>query len=296
MRSPDDMSQFFNWKILLPVATMVLIVAAVVSFRSGDAESERHEQKVFRSRTPQEKARDRALRERKRLIRIEQQKQAAKNRPAPTKPNLSSDDEEMAKLTGEMKRIFQELREALDSDNKKRTFALVHRLQSMKEWPDGIPQSVKLKALQALRWFGADGIAEAVGFLADSDPTVVQEALSDFSDQLFDADGDLAKARIIKSMLPVASGEDMIDTIIFEMDNLRPTLRAELTLEMVDGGNEELVKAVEDNLDFIFGDAEEDVTSREDIERYWDEAQKAYDEDPQKAQDDEEFYGPSPFK
>ena len=57
----------------------------------------------------------------------------------------------------------------------------------MDEWPDDIPKSIKLKALDALAWFGAAGFAEAVGFLADSDAEVVQSAVEKFEEMLMDS-------------------------------------------------------------------------------------------------------------
>lgn len=287
------MSRFFNWKILLPVATMVLIVAAAVSIRSGGSASEGSGQEALRSRTIRSQQRAKDLQERKKRIRIERRKLDALNRPEPEKPRLSSDEVEIAKLSGEMKRLFIELRDALAADNKKRVFKLVHELQAMKEWPDGIPQSLKLKALQALSWFGAAGIAEAIGFLGDADPVVVEEASSRFVDQLFDADGDLAKAQIIATILPVATGAEMVEAIVSEMDWLRPTLRAETALAILDSGNETLVKAFSEEMDVIFGDDDNEIVDREGVQSYWERAESEYEADPDKRQMDEDFYGPS---
>lgn len=211
------------------------------------------------------------------------------------KPDFRIGSDEDLKLSAEMKRIFAELQEALDADDKKRVFALVHRLQAMDEWPDGIPKSIKMMALDALAWFGADGFSEGVGFLADSDPEVVSEAIGKFEDMLDSTElGDRGVSEILKQIVKVVHDHDALDTFYMELNNMRDTVKAETALAILDSKNPDAISVFKENVEFIFGDAdaETEITTREDIEKFYEAAVQANKDDPEQAADDEEFYGP----
>ena len=209
------------------------------------------------------------------------------------KPDFSAEVDEESKLTGEMKRLFTELQAALDAEDKKHVFALVHKLQSMDEWPDGIPKSVKMKALDALAWFGSSGMAEAVGFLADGDSEVVETAIEKFDEMLSDMDaGDRAISDILKQIVKVVHDKDALDSFYMEMNNMRDTVKAETALAIFDSGNADAVAVLKENVDFYFNDIDKEQITREDIEQFRKDAEQVYKDDPEKAQDDEDFYGP----
>ena len=196
---------------------------------------------------------------------------------------LSSDDAE--KLSAEMRKMFEDLQAALDDEKRHDVYKLVHKLQAMDEWPDGIPKSVKLKALDAIAWFGAAGAAEAIGFLADADPEVVQATIEKFEEMLSDFSiGDRAIAAIIKQVVTVVNDADALDTFLCEMNNMRPSVRVDLANSVYASGNKVAVKVLNENLDFYFGDADVEVTGQKDLSAYL----KANPDEP----DAEEFYGP----
>ena len=196
---------------------------------------------------------------------------------------LSSDDAE--KLSAEMRKMFEDLQAALDEEKRSHVYSLVHKLQAMDEWPDGIPKSVKLKALDAIAWFGASGAAEAIGFLADSDPEVVQATIEKFEEMLSDFSiGDRATADIIKQVVTVVKDADALDTFLCEMNNMRPSVRVDLANSVYASGNEVAVKVLNENIDFYFGDSDVEVTGQKDLDAYL----KANPDDP----DADDFYGP----
>ena len=278
------------------VAAAVVLIAAAVWFISGGADSrEVAEGRQLRSRTiaatkaAERRAPDARLRDRKRV-----RKDAVAVKPEPVKPNFISEVNEEMKLTEEMKRMFLDLQAALDMDDAKSVYALVHKLQLMDEWPDGIPRAVKLKALSALAWFGAAGMAEAVGFLADSDPEVQQTALDKFSDMLSDWDlGDTGISEIIKEVVKVVHDRDALDTFYMELSNMRDTVKAETALAIYDSENPDAISVLEDGMDFYFDSEEKGgLKGRELVEKSLKDAEQVYKDHPEKRAEDEEFYGP----
>lgn len=274
-------------------AAAVVIGAAVWFMSGGDEPETASEGRELRSRKIAAAKADRKLRNgriRDRRQKIEQVEVKA----PPVKPDFLADLEEDKKMTAEMKKMFFELQAALDLEDARKVYALVRKLQLMDEWPDGIPRSVKLKALQALSWFGAAGMAEAVGFLADSDPEIRQTTLAEFEKMLADSWdlGDAKLSVVIKEVSKVVHDRDTLDTFYFELNNMRPTVRAETALAIYDSKNPDAISVLNDNLEFAFESAGE-IKTRADVEQYLADAQQDYKDNPAKAAEDEEFYGPS---
>ena len=285
--------------LVLPAGAVIAVIVALgyILFGRGGASERSDEDVTLRSsrriasaeRQADRKARADRIRDRRRA-----KAEKVKERPAPVKPDFLADLEADRKMTAEMKKLFLDLQAALDLDNAKRVYALVHKLQLMDEWPDGIPRAVKLKALQALSWFGAAGMAEAVGFLADSDPEVRQVTQEEFERMLSDSWelGDVKLAEVIKTASKFIHDRDALDAFYYELNNMRPTIKAETALAICDSGNPDAVAALEDSLEFVFDTADVEVRTREDIELYRENALRDYEENPEKVQEDEDFYGP----
>ena len=288
------MKKFLRLPSLLLVA-MIAMIAATVWFMSGsDIPVKEEGRQTLRSRKVAER-RVKPKKERK-LSRLRKDKKARKIVSlGKVKPDFLDNPEEIAKLTEEMKRIFLELQRALDLDDRKKVYALVHTLQLMDEWPDGIPKSVKLKALQALSWFGAAGMAEAIGFLADSDADIRQTAVESYEHMFADSWdlGDIKLAEIMTQAVKVVSDTDALDSFYDQFSNMRDTVKAETALKILDSENRVAAKELEGKLDEIFDTQEYEVKTREDVEKFLKDAQQTYKDDPQKAKDDEEMYGPT---
>lgn len=274
------------------IAALLVIGAGIWYVTCDSQKPGREDAKTLRSRKIAE-AKARAL-ARKNGEKRSSRGEAIHEKAVRVKPNFSAEAEDEAKLTGAMRKIFAELQEALDANNKIQVYALVRKLQKMDEWPDDVPRSVKMKALEAIAWFGPGGAAEATGFLADSDPEVVQETLDKFEEMLSDSElGDTGVAEILKQLVTVVHDTDALDMFYMEMNNMRGTVKAETTLAILDTGTPEAIAVMKDNIDFLYGaDIEADEIQREDIEKFLKDKQQEYKDNPELAKDDEEFYGP----
>ena len=280
--------------IFLIAGAALVIGAAVWRIVADDGPSAAPEARELRSRKIVDaKKTDRKVRSgRIRERRAQAEKVEEKKIPL-VKPDFLTDLDEEKKMTAEMKKMFLELQAALDLEDSRKVYALVHKLQLMDEWPDGIPREVKLKALQALSWFGASGMAEAIGFLADSDPEIRQASLEKFEEMLTDWDlGDTGISAIIKQVVKVVHDKDALDAFYFELNNMRPTVKAETVLAIYDSKNPEAISVLKDSMEFIFESADGEIKTRADVEAYLENALQVYEDNPEKAADDEEFYGP----
>lgn len=200
--------------------------------------------------------------------------------------------DESVQLSQAYKELLAELQQASDSNDWRKLVAKVREMQDLEAWPDGIPSVLHKAAIDALKWFGNKCAPELAGYLASSDSEVVDEAMSGLMDMLGDTGiSDFEKSDLLKSLAKAVTDKDSLDTMFMELDNMRPTVRAETALEILDSGNQSAVEVLMENLDFYFQSDGYDVTTKDALEKFLKDAEQAYKDDPEKAADDEDFYG-----
>ena len=198
------------------------------------------------------------------------------------KPSFALDDDDESNLTEVQRRLIVEIREALDREDKAVVLNLVQKMQSSDEWPDGIPKAIKLAAIDALSWFGSSGLPEIAGFLADGDDEVVQTALDKFEEALSDFDlSDFERAEILIQAAKIVTDADAMDSMLFELNNMRHSVAVDTIKEMMVSGSEATKSVLPDNIEFYTG--EEGIDSPEKLDEWL--AENPDDED------DDDFYG-----
>ena len=222
-----------------------------------------------------------------RADKVKKKKSAKAVKPGDEKPPLSRqkpvfniDDEE--NLNEEQKKLIAQIRAALDDNDKKTVIRLVQKMQKSDEWPDGIPKAVKMAAVEAMGWFGIECLPEVVGFLADSDQEVVESTLERLQEAVADLTiSDRERSMILVELGKVVPDADTMDTILFELNNMRHSVAVATIKELMSLGNDATKQALPDNVEFVTG--EENIDTPEKLDKWL--AENPDDED------DEEFYG-----
>lgn len=200
------------------------------------------------------------------------------------KPTFVLDDDDEAKLTEVQRGIIEAIRAALDAENKKEVLKLVQRLQKSPEWPDGIPKSIKLAAVEALGWFGASCLPELAGFLADGDEEVVQSAIEKYEEMLSDFDlSPRERSEILIQASKVINDADAMDSMLFELNDMPHSIAVETIKRLMVEGNAATQQVLPDNIEFYTG--EENMNTPEKLDEWL--KQNPDDEG------DDEFYGGS---
>ena len=207
------------------------------------------------------------------------------------KPQFGLEADEEAKLTDIQRKMLEEIRDACDEDDRKKVIRLVQQMQASEEWPDGIPAIIKLEAIDALGWFGIDGLAELAGFLKDADPEVQKAAVDGFDEALSDPDiGDRQRAEILKVAAQVITDADALESMMMELDDMRNSVAVEVSIVILKTGTDEakaaLLEASEERFEFETEDETELPPPKTE-----DEFKKWLEQNPDD-EDDEDFYGP----
>ena len=200
------------------------------------------------------------------------------------KPTFALDDDDESNLTEAQRRIIEAIRAALEDNNREEVLKLVQKLQKSQEWPDGIPKSIKMAAIEALGWFGSSCLPELTGFLADSDAEVVQTTVEKFEEMLSDFDlSARERSEILVQASKVIDDADAIDSMLFELNNMPRSIAVETIKRLMAEGNAATKSVLPDNVEFFTGEENMDTPAK------LDEWLKQNPDD----EGDEEFYGGS---
>ena len=192
--------------------------------------------------------------------------------------------DEEANLSDEMKQILAELQDALDDNDAQKVSKLAERIlvTQRKKGQDAVPPYVREKAVEAIGFFLPGSLADLVGFMADSDPDVLQDVMDKFSEAIDDPDlGDRELSSILTSVAKVLNNEDAVEALFFAIESdMRHSVAVQTYLDVWENGSKEVqAKVLESISDFT---GEDDITTPEQLKKW-------LEENPDD-EDDEDFY------
>lgn len=200
------------------------------------------------------------------------------------KPDMGLTMDEEANLSDEMKQILSELQDALDDNDAQKVSKLAERIlvTQRKKGQDAVPPYVREKAVEAIGFFLPGSLADLVGFMADSDPDVLQDVMDKFSEAIDDPDlGDRELSSILTSVSKVLNNEDAVEALFFAIESdMRHSVAVQTYLNVWENGSKEVqAKVLESISDFT---GEDDISTPEQLKKW-------LEENPDD-EDDEDFY------
>ena len=185
---------------------------------------------------------------------------------------LELDDEEMGELTDLAKKLLLSLQAALDAEDFAQIQSIIAMIENspkgvLSKSSVGIPVYMRRKLVEALGWFGAEGMPEIVDFLGDENPEVAEAAMDQFELALEDVSlGDRAKAEIVIMASKVLHDGDALERIFMEISNMRNSVAAETLVQICANGTEEAKALMPDTIGFVTG--EDGIVTVEDLEKW----------------------------
>ncbi len=209
-----------------------------------------------------------------------------KNARVKLKPKVlpPSNSDKDAQLTEAQQALLSELQEALDDENFRRVAKIVKKIQD--DYHTGgdaaVPPYMRELAVEALSWFLPDSLAELIGFMADSNPDVLEGVMKNFTEAIDDPEfGDRELATIFKKVAPLIEDDDAIDAILMGLENdMRNSVAVDTYKELFKTGSEAIKKRLVESMQDFTG---EDFTTPEQLDAW-------LKENPDD-KDDEKFYG-----
>lgn len=202
------------------------------------------------------------------------------------KPDLSLDDEFENSLSPELKKLMAELQQALDDESLASVTKIAERIHALQQQggDKAVPAEVRSKLVETLGWFLPDSLSDLVAFLADQDPDVHQDVLTQFEDALDDTSlSDRELSAIVKSFSKVITDEDALDALFFCIENeMRNSVALDTYRHIIANGNDAAKARVYESIEDFTG--EEGILNEEALDKWGADPENADDED------DEDFY------
>ena len=200
-------------------------------------------------------------------------------------------DENGVKLTAEMKQILAAIQDCLDREDRKALSKVCERIAKIqRERGEGaVPVSVRAKAVEAVGLFLPASLAELVGFMADSDPEVVDSVFEQLDTLLNDTTiGDKELAGMLVSMSKVLTNEDAVDSLAMAVDmNMRNSVKVSTCKQILDSGNDVVVTRIKETIaDMLEVDVDRLPSSKEVLKAKLTE----WLENNPDGEDDDDFY------
>lgn len=143
------------------------------------------------------------------------------------------------KLTGLYKEVLAELQAALDAEDRNRMLKIVRRMQKSDEWPDGIPSELHKAAIEALAHLGGDSLCELSGYLASSDPEVVEYAMDEIEDMVDDpSKSDFERGELVKQFARYVTDSDTLDSLFSQLIDMRNSCAADVMVDVLKNGTD----------------------------------------------------------
>lgn len=203
---------------------------------------------------------------------------------------IEIDDEEMDELTDLAKKLLVSLQAALDAEDFEQIKSILAMIEHspkgvLSKTANGLPVYLRRKLVEALGWFGAEGMPEIVDFLGDENSEVAEAAIEQFELALEDITlGDRARAEIVVMASKALHDHDALERIFMEISNMRNSVAIPTLVEICQTGTEEARDLMPETIPFVTGTDEGEIATVEDMEKW-------LDENPD-GEDDEDLYGP----
>ncbi len=201
------------------------------------------------------------------------------------KPDMLDDLDDETNLTAAERAILVELQDGLDANSLRRVARTVEKIQKLQreKGMDAVPVVLRSKAVEALGWFTPDSLTELIGFMADSDPEVLEDVMSHFESAIDDCEiGDKGLSEILKTVARVLDNEDALDSFFMGIESdMRNSVAVSTYKEILLTGTEAVKARVWESVADFTG--EEDINTVQKLEDW-------LKENPDD-EDDEELYG-----
>ena len=200
-------------------------------------------------------------------------------------------DENGIKLTAEMREILAAIQDCLDLDDRKALSKVCERIAKIqRERGEGsVPASVRAKAVEAVGQFLPASLAELVGFMADSDPEVVDSVFDQLDTLMNDTTvGDRELAGMLVAISKVLTNEDAVDSLAMAVDmNMRNSVKVDTCIQILNSGNDVVVTRIKETIaDILEVEVEELPNGNEALKQKLNEWLEGNPDD----EDDEDFY------
>ena len=164
---------------------------------------------------------------------------------AQTPPKLSAKDES---LSPRDRACVEAIEAALDDNDYAKL------LPSITTASKSASSDVRAQAVEALRWFGKEALAELTIFMADSDDDVRTSACDAWTSALFEVEDPTLKGKLVVSAMEILTDADQLESMVMEINDLPNSAQMEILTRLIEGGNKVAAEVAREHYEFVTGE------------------------------------------
>lgn len=190
-----------------------------------------------------------------------------------TKPqmvvNRTNDDVEEEDLTELQKGVLAELQKALDDNDLRKVRKVLAKFVAKVEnggLGGDVPKCMRMRAVEALGWFGKDAAIDVMEYMADADEDVASDARNAFEQALQDCEmGDAQRSALVKAAMQAINDGEQIDSLLSQLNDMRNSVKVQTIESILDAGTEMAKQKMQEQL----GDyTDSEVTTRDELKKW----------------------------
>ena len=164
---------------------------------------------------------------------------------AQTPPKLSAKDES---LSPRDRACVEAIEAALDDNDYAKL------LPSITTASKSASSDVRAQAVEALRWFGKEALAELTIFMADSDDDVRTSACDAWTSALFEVEDPTLKGKLVVSAMEILTDADQLESMVMEINDLPNSAQMDILTRLIEGGNKVAAEVAREHYEFVTGE------------------------------------------
>lgn len=151
-------------------------------------------------------------------------------------------------LTVEEKKLYDDIQEALDSENRKSIIELCKRVNKSSK------RELRAQAVNALGWFDVATMPELTAFLDDPDEDIASDALFQWQEALTQIESDKDRVRIVMRAMDALTDENALEQISMELNSVDEKLAIEALKQIINSSNPACADKGKEAYEFITGE------------------------------------------
>jgi len=179
------------------------------------------------------------------------------------------DDVAEEDLTELQKGVLAELQKALDDNDIRKVRKALAKFVAKAEnggLGGNVPRCMRMKAVEALGWFGKDAAIDVMEYMADADEEIASDASNAFEMALQDCEmSDYDRSALVKAAMQALNDGELIDTLLMQLNDMRNSVKVQ-TIELVlDTGTDRARQIMQEQ---IGNYTDSEVSTREDLQKW----------------------------
>ena len=168
-------------------------------------------------------------------------------RPAVEDVPESEDDDDMSPAD---RRLMEAIEQGQDDEDLEQLVKIIPEVSVSTN------AEVRTELVDALGWFGVQGMNHLLPFMADSDEDVRESAIENWTSALGDVEDEGMRAQMIGAVMQVLNDEDALESMANELINMDEKIALQTLVDIIEGGKAapQGVAVAREQYEFLTGD------------------------------------------